>query len=509
MVRLILCSLLWLVLAILPAESWARGGRGGGGGFGGGGFGGGAGRSSGGFSGGAGRSSSGFSGGASQHSTGAGFSGRSYAAGAATSRPSSGGAGNARPSTGAVNGSRAAGNHGFGSSRTGAGGFGQAGQHPSGSGRVGTQGLSGERFSSPNRSQLNSFLGLPSDGGLSHHSASAGTHSDTPAQLPVGGNIDVNRGTATGPRGGQISGITATGPNGNTVGRAVGVGPQGGVATIGGVQGVGGVTAARGIAVGPGGNVAAGRAIAGPAGGVAGGGIIAGPAGVAGGFVRVSPSGRYATGVAVRTNYHHWGVYGAGWHTDYPGAWFAAGWAAGAVWNACTWGTASTYCGCSEAAPVSNDYGSNVTYEDNSVYVNGENVGTSEEYYDQASEIAKSGADADAASEGDWLPLGVFALATADQAQSDITIQLAVNKEGVIRGNYTDSKAGTNEIVQGSVDKETQRVAFTVGDNAVNVLETALYNLTQDEAPCLLHLGKESTEQMLLVRLQRPENAEG
>jgi len=49
-----------------------------------------------------------------------------------------------------------------------------------------------------------------------------------------------------------------------------------------------------------------------------------------------------------------------------------------------------------------------------------------------------------------------------------------------------------------------QRVAFTVGDNKDTVVETGLYNLTKDEAPVLIHKGKDATEQWLLVRLKNP-----
>ncbi len=147
-----------------------------------------------------------------------------------------------------------------------------------------------------------------------------------------------------------------------------------------------------------------------------------------------------------------------------------------------------------------------MTYEDNSVYVNGDNVGTSEQYYDQAANLASAGATANAPADGDWLPLGVFAFCKPDQTSSDIKIQLAVNKDGIPRGNYTDTALAQNQVVQGSVDKSTQRVAFTVGENPA-VIETGLYNLTKDEAPCLMHLGKDQTEQWLLVRLKQPDNA--
>lgn len=244
----------------------------------------------------------------------------------------------------------------------------------------------------------------------------------------------------------------------------------------------------------------------GPEGGGAARGFVAGPRGAAAGFARVSPSGRYTCAAAVRTNYNHWGVYGHGWYTNHPGAWFAAGWGAGAAWNACTWGEAAVYCGYPVETPIYYDYGINVTYQDNSVYVNGQNVGTLEEYYNQASQLATAGSEAEAPSDGDWMPLGVFAMTKIDATTSDITIQLAVNKDGIIRGNYTDTNTDHTQIIQGSVDKSTQRVAFTVGDNKTNIVETGLYNLTKDEAPCLIQFGEDRTEQWLLVRLKQPSD---
>lgn len=328
-----------------------------------------------------------------------------------------------------------------------------------------------------------------------------------PSQLPAGGNFDVNYGKVEGSRGGQAGGVAVTGPQGNTAGRAVGVGSQGGVAAVGGVQGTGGASAARGAAVAPGGQVAAGRAAVGPGGGAAGGAVVAGPGGVAAGFTRVSPSGRYATASAVRTNYNHWGVYGGGWYTSHPGAWYAAGWASNAAWNACTWNTAAGYVGYDQSPPMYYDYGNNVTYQDNVVYMNGDEVGTSEEYYEQAATLATSGAQAEAPYDGDWLPLGVFALTKPEQTQSAVSIQLAVNKDGIIRGNYTDTNSDKTQLIQGSVDKQTQRAVFTVGDDKTHLIETGLYNLTKDEAPCLLHFGSDRTEQWLLVRLQEPESS--
>jgi hypothetical protein len=406
-------------------------------------------------------------------------------------------------------GAGAAGNAGLGQ-RPNAG----MGQRPNAGADFSNRSLGGEsamnRYSSPSRNDLSSFLGLPSDEGFSHTSAaSARTGSfSNPSTLPADGSrFDVNYGKTEGPRGGQAGGVTVTGPQGNTVGRAAAVGPQGGAAVVGGVQGAGGGTAVRGAAVGPNGQVAVGRGAVGP-GGYGGGGIAtAGPAGVAAGFTRVTPSGRYTAAAAVRGNYNNWGIYGRGWYTNYPGAWFAAGWTANAIWNAATWNTAASYCGYSDMPPMYYDYGNNITVEGDTVYVNGDSAGTTDEYYAQATKLASTGAEQPAAPEEDWLPLGVFAFTKADNPNSDLTIQLAVNKSGVIRGNFTDSASKKNQLVQGSVDKQTQRVAFTVGDNKDKVVETGLYNLTKEEAPCLVHVEKGRTEQWLLVRLKNPDTS--
>jgi hypothetical protein len=62
-----------------------------------------------------------------------------------------------------------------------------------------------------------------------------------------------------------------------------------------------------------------------------------------------------------------------------------------------------------------------------------------------------------------------------------------------------------NQLVQGSLDKQTQRVALAVGENTKDVIETGLHNLAKDDSLCLIHFGKDKTEQWLLARLQKPD----
>jgi hypothetical protein len=104
--------------------------------------------------------------------------------------------------------------------------------------------------------------------------------------------------------------------------------------------------------------------------------------------------------------------------------------------------------------------------------MNGQELASGEQYYDQAADLASTGASTEATASEDWLPLGVFALTKPDATKSDVTIQLAVNKQGIIRGNSTDTATNKNQVIQGSVDKKTQRGAFTVGDNTTEVVET-------------------------------------
>lgn len=172
------------------------------------------------------------------------------------------------------------------------------------------------------------------------------------------------------------------------------------------------------------------------------------------------------------------------------------------AWAGALWGTAGGYCGC-EGEGSYYDYGGNVNYDDGTVYYGDQPVASAEQYYNQANQIADAG---DAAQNEEWLPLGVFAVvAGPTQTQTDKVLQLALNKEGVIRGNLQDATTDKVIPVTGAVDKKTQRVAIEMEGNDSVVLETGLYNLTNDEVPALLHLGPDRQEPRTPMRLKQPE----
>jgi len=84
---------------------------------------------------------------------------------------------------------------------------------------------------------------------------------------------------------------------------------------------------------------------------------------------------------------------------------------------------------------------------------------------------------------------------------------LAIDKQGIVRGNYFDQAADQNLPISGAVDKKNQRVAWHIGNNKNLVIETGLYNLTKEESPCLVHYGPTSTQQEVLVRMKQPEKS--
>jgi hypothetical protein len=208
----------------------------------------------------------------------------------------------------------------------------------------------------------------------------------------------------------------------------------------------------------------------------------------------------YAT---VRNNFSHPGMYGAGWYGDHQGAWAPTGWAAGAAWTPATWASVAGHCGYGNNTPVSYNYGDNVTCIGGNVVINGQPAGTAEEFSQQADEIAEYGTNAELTSSDQWMPLGVFALVRDENQHPQLIMQLAVNQQGLIRGNYTDEVTDATLPVHGAVDEKTQRSAWTVGDNKYSVMEAGLSNLTQGEAPALMHKNG-TTQRWLLVRLDQP-----
>lgn len=180
------------------------------------------------------------------------------------------------------------------------------------------------------------------------------------------------------------------------------------------------------------------------------------------------------------------------------------------LWRHAAWASLGGWvAGSSWESPTYYDYGEGIYYEDEQVYVNGKQTASAEEYYQQASDLAKSAPPAQE-SETEWLPLGVFAVSREKATDSNAVLQLAVEKSGVIAGTYYNSTTDIARPVRGMVDKKTQRATWTFSDgkNTDIIMETGLFNLTQDQTEALVHFGKDKTQQWLMVRLDQPKDNE-
>jgi hypothetical protein len=134
--------------------------------------------------------------------------------------------------------------------------------------------------------------------------------------------------------------------------------------------------------------------------------------------------------------------------------------------------------------------------------MNGQNVGTAEQFSQQANDLAQFGAAANATPDDQWMPLGVFAMVRNEQQQPQMIMQLAINKQGVLRGNFTDEVTEHTQPIRGAIDPKTQRAAWIVG-NSTAIMEAGASNMTDGEAPALIHKNGK-TDHWLLVRLEQP-----
>jgi hypothetical protein len=206
----------------------------------------------------------------------------------------------------------------------------------------------------------------------------------------------------------------------------------------------------------------------------------------------------------VRNEYSGHDYSRGNWWGQHAGAWQAARWAAAAEAYS-GYGNCSVYygyCGYS-SEPYYYDYGSTVIYEGDNVYINGETVATQGQYAQQATIIAELGKRAGTAEDEEWLSLGVFAMVQGGQADANVLFQLAVNKSGVLRGNYYNALGDTTMPVYGSVDQRTQRAAWTIGDRKEPVFEAGFANLSRPETTMLVHFSDDRTQQWTLVRIEQ------
>ncbi len=136
----------------------------------------------------------------------------------------------------------------------------------------------------------------------------------------------------------------------------------------------------------------------------------------------------------------------------------------------------------------------------------GEQQVPAEEYAQQAEQIVESAPEVEKPDEMEWLPLGVFALAQENNtdAAPNMFLQLAISKEGIIAGTYNNKTTDETKSVEGMVDPKSGRAAWTIAGKNTPIMETKLDSLTENETNALLHFADGTTQQWLMLHLEKP-----
>ncbi len=202
-----------------------------------------------------------------------------------------------------------------------------------------------------------------------------------------------------------------------------------------------------------------------------------------------------------------WGYWG--WGTWWPGYYPSDPWW---WWSTPTWNSLANFVSV-PPDPTYVDYGVNVVYEGDTVYV--DNQPFAAEQYDKP--ILEAAANvkqpppplppSDPNQPTEWMPLGVFALAQEDRGDPVMFFQLSINQQGIISGAFQSTITNDTRPVAGQVEKASQRAAWRIGDNTETIFETTLGNLTQDVSPIAVHFGNSRTQTWLLVRMPEPAPA--
>ena len=212
----------------------------------------------------------------------------------------------------------------------------------------------------------------------------------------------------------------------------------------------------------------------------------------------------------------HNDVFNSNWRTNHPNlnnqVWHNRVWPSRPWrfwWGPATWIALSSWIPWNWGPPRSFNFGSNFYYADDDVFLNGRRIASAPEFYNQAVQIIDKAPEI-TDDKDQWLPLGVFAVTQEANKPSNMVLQLAVNKEGVIQGTYFNSDDNTAKPIKGMVDKESQRAVWTFADENQNavIMETGISNLTKDQTGVLVHFGKERTQEWLMVRLNEPSDKE-
>ena len=217
-------------------------------------------------------------------------------------------------------------------------------------------------------------------------------------------------------------------------------------------------------------------------------------------------------------HHSHWGhhnrPFSNGWYAGHGGAW-GGGWGWGNPWGIANWGTTAAWLGLGAAStPLWGGYGAtNTTVYDTdnedlnqpaNEFAGGQNLSPADLATQSAAaqQLAAQG-NPEPGQQDQFMPLGVFSLAPENQTEATALLQLAVSKQGIVRGTYYDLLSDTDRPIRGSVDKQTQLVAWNVGAGGQATFQTALPVLTEPSGPVSVHYQNGQTRQWVLARYEK------
>jgi len=106
----------------------------------------------------------------------------------------------------------------------------------------------------------------------------------------------------------------------------------------------------------------------------------------------------------------------------------------------------------------------------------------------------------DAAAEKQWLSLGAYELLAPGEARATRVIELAVARDGEVRGNHFDWIGNDVEPIHGHVDQQTTRLSWTVGQGSA-VFQATFQDLMQAQGQVAVQLPDGQTADWQVVRL--------
>ncbi|MBN1393525.1 MAG: hypothetical protein JW959_00640 [Pirellulales bacterium] len=133
-------------------------------------------------------------------------------------------------------------------------------------------------------------------------------------------------------------------------------------------------------------------------------------------------------------------------------------------------------------------------------------------YAEEAAEAENPFAAAEEAADGqtegketEWYPLGMYSLVPPGNHDGIAMLQLAVGKDGTIRGTYQDVMTDGVYPLSGSVDKKTQKAAWSLDANKEVVYETGLHNLTEPITALVVRFGDQKKQKWTMNRVEVEE----